>query len=177
MLVRVQLGELSRPSRNSGGRSVYGSGSRRASRRDRPTPRGRGSLRPVGSAAAALRFEVHISGSESNRGGCSRRPRPTLSNSRALWLTDPPGLTAGLPSGCRSKPSRFRSGARDPAVELSDSLFDSGVVVNPRVEIARPIGTLFITPETGGLLLASADTYRQTCEMSRFERWAASLKG
>ncbi len=62
-------------------------------------------------------------------------------------------------------------------MELSASLFDRGVVVNPRVEIARPIGTLFITPETGGLLLASADTYTQTCEMSRFEQRAGSLKG
>ena len=105
LLVRVLLGELSRPSRNCGGRLVYGSGSRRVSQPDRPIPRRRGTLRPVGSAAAALRFEVHISGSESNRGGCSRRPRPTLSNSRALWLTDPLGLAAGLLSGA-PPPSR-----------------------------------------------------------------------
>ncbi len=61
-----------------------------------------------------------------------------------------PGLSVPAErSACRSEPSRFRSGARHPAVELSDSLFDRGVVVNPRVEIARPIGTLFITTGTG----------------------------
>ena len=61
-----------------------------------------------------------------------------------------PGLSVPAErSGCRSEPSRFGSGARNPAVELSGSLFDRGVVVNPRVEIARPIGTLFITPGTG----------------------------
>ena len=72
-----------------------------------------------------------------------------------------PGLSVPAErSGCRSKPSRFRSGARNPAVELSDSLFDRGVVVNPRVEIARPIGTLFITPETGAQSPSSGSSTR-----------------
>ena len=101
-----------------------------------------------------------------------------------------PGLSFPVErSGCWSKPLRLRSGARNPAVELSGSLFDRGVVVNPRVEIARPIGTLFITPETGGqirswicalllgLLLVSEDVGSQTPELSWFVPWADSLKG
>ena len=97
---RVALGELSRSSRNCGGRLVYRTGSRRSGGPDRTKPRRSGSLRPGGSDAGALHFEADISGSESNRGGCSCPPRATLSNSRALWLTDPLGLAAGLLSGC-----------------------------------------------------------------------------
>ncbi len=64
-----------------------------------PNPRHHAGLRPGTPPPRALCFEADISGSESNRGGCSRRPRPTLSDSRALWFTDPLISTAGLLSG------------------------------------------------------------------------------
>ena len=88
-LKRVRLGELSRPSSKYEGRLVNGVSSRRASGLGRSKPRRGGSLRRGRRAASALCFEIANSGSERNRGGCSRRPKPTLSNSLALWLTDP----------------------------------------------------------------------------------------
>ncbi len=79
---------------------------------------------PVAVAAAALGSEPRISGSASNRRGRSRRPRPTLSDSRALWLTDPLGLTAGLLSGCllASFASALSASGSSPASTLVQSV-------------------------------------------------------
>ena len=75
------------------GRPLAGRGSRS---RKAESPRG---LRPIGPAAGALGSEPWISGSESNRGGCSRRSRATLSDSHALGLADPRGQRQGCPRG------------------------------------------------------------------------------
>jgi hypothetical protein len=109
---RVALGEFPTPPRNCGGVLVYRAGSRQAGRQDHPKPRRRGSLRPAGWETGALRFEAGIPRSERNRGGRSRRPRPALSSSRALWLTPPANLTAGLLSGRYSPPFRSRTTAQ-----------------------------------------------------------------
>ena len=80
--------------------------------------------------------EPDISGSESNRGGCSRRPRATLSDSRALWLTDPLGLAAGLLSGCLQRESESCPSIR----RLNNSRFS--------VTIQRDMGESWLAPST-----------------------------
>ena len=74
---RVGIGdEGCRPSAPRTGRLRFGT------RRDRQKPCRGGSLRPGGSDAGALHFEADISGSDSNRLGYPRGPRPSVSAGR-----------------------------------------------------------------------------------------------